>query len=443
MDALKCLPNLRHLQISFSKVAVSLELDALRGLEEIVISAEQTSRPQQEEIFENLSKAIAQNPGITLIDISGRNDGANPKTNTFQSLHMLFRYIPATAPPLRLRRLRLKSFLLRLDRFTLPHLAHLTSLSLEDIDDPFNRHLDNECLLKNYPEVIQERKRCGSSPGDIWKTLQAARIHLEKITVDDVSTSLLDYLSSYSGLTDLHMEPSGYVDAASSDAMAACFFQGPLESHAQSLQALRIKPHFEGLWCFGLHNFETISRFTRLNHLEMSIGSSDLGLQGRNTCQNPHVSESKPNVIVSASSLPRPAIRIVLTDSPKWISHLQNVLLDTVIDCMPDIESVQVRVARRHMDYGDRCATGRMHHVQYVFRKIVESVNNYAPPPTCQRLPSLAVGYKTLFVGEYSPPIAEQDGTVGGVGSLRYVAKTPKHGVLHWYDILSWTLCVL
>lgn len=282
MDALKRLPNLRHLQISFSKAEIPLELDCLRGLEEIVISTEKATLSYQDEIFENLAKAIAQNPGLTSIDVSGIKHYGSQNANKFQSLHQFFKYYPANTPPLRLRNLRLVSLLLRLDDVSLTHLTHLTSLSLEDIDDPFNltfysRLFGDNDFAQKHPDLMRDRKRYGSPLEDVWKVLQMAGIHLEKITVNAVPSSFLDYLSSYSGLSALDLVPGGFGDGESSDAMATRFYDGRLESHAHSLESLRIMAAYEGLWCFGSHNIESVSNLTKLKHLGMGIRSSDLG----------------------------------------------------------------------------------------------------------------------------------------------------------------------
>lgn len=303
MDALKSLPNLRHLQIAFSKADIPLEVNALRGLQEIAISTETTTQPHQDRIFENLAKAIAQNPGLTSIDICGIRHYGNTKANKFQSLHQFFKYYPASTPLLRLRKLRLRSLLLRLDDVTLPHLAYLTSLSLENIDDPFNptsysRRFGNDDFAQKHPELMADRKRYGSPLLDVWKALQTAGIHLEEIIIDTVPSAFLDYLSSYSGLSTLDLGPGGFEDGESSDAMAIHFYNGRLETHAQSLEDLRIMAYFEGLWCYGPHNVRSISNLTNLKHLGMSVRSSEL--VGHDKIADP----SRPDAIVSSWFFP-------------------------------------------------------------------------------------------------------------------------------------------
>lgn len=306
MDALKNLPNLRHLKIAFTKAGIPLELDSLTGLEELVISTEGLTARPQGEILENVAKTIAQNPGITSIDISGIRRYGISTANKSQSLHQLFKYYPATAPRLHLRTLRLKSFLIRLDDVTLPHLTHLTSLGLEFIDDPFKT---SNAYHVRYRHLLKERQRYGSSPEDLWKALHKARICLQKITANEVPSSFLGYLSSYSGLRELYLEP---LDRVSSDAKAVRFFEGGLENHAQSLQTLQIITRFENSWCFGSHQFQTFSSLTGLKFLVMSIKVSNLDILGAHAHQNVPPSESKPDVIVSTTSFPSPVPIIMI-----------------------------------------------------------------------------------------------------------------------------------
>ncbi|PPQ85026.1 hypothetical protein CVT25_010415 [Psilocybe cyanescens] len=100
MDALEILPNLRQFQKNFNRFKTPRKLEVLKGLEYIIISAENISHPYHDEIFENLAKAIAQNPGLTSINISGNLDYIRHMTNKSRSLQQLFKYYPATTPPL-------------------------------------------------------------------------------------------------------------------------------------------------------------------------------------------------------------------------------------------------------------------------------------------------------------------------------------------------------
>lgn len=302
IDALKTLPNLRCIEIYFSKFEIPLELDSFLGLDEIIVSTVKASPLLQDEILENLAKAIARNPGLKSLTISGIPHYGRPEASRHQSLHQLFKYYPANAPPLRLRNLRLKSFLVRLDDINIRHLQHLTSLSLQDVDDP-----NYVCLRllrhgyffdQKHQGLNQERKLYGSSTEEIWRRFTSAGVHLEKITVDEGPESFLEYLSSYSGLRELDLTPGGFTEGSVSDAIAVRFFDGILLSHAKSLEILRILPRYEGRWCFSSCNSEQLSMLTKLKHLAVAVQLSSLKtVHDRKSDQTSL--HSKPDAIVS------------------------------------------------------------------------------------------------------------------------------------------------
>lgn len=142
------------------------------------------------------------------------------------------------------------------------HLGHLTLLSLSNIDDPFSNttpafggwFFEDE---RPHPGLIKKRKRYGSHPEDIRRALTIAKVHLTTISVDNVPRSFLDYLLSYSGMKELYLESGGLTTGESSDAMALSFFlsffERRLDNHSQSLESLRIRVHYEGLWCSNSH----------------------------------------------------------------------------------------------------------------------------------------------------------------------------------------------
>lgn len=275
MDALKTFPTLYRFKVHLSNVKFPLELDSLKYLEELTL--EETSPMHHEDIFESLAKGIAQNQGLSSIGISRSWRYYRPGAPNFQNLHQLFKHYPATAPPLRLRHLALRAWLIRLDNITLPHLTHLTSLSLtRTVEDDVTHATSFTTHTQEDPSFLQERKKYGSKLEDIWQALIHAGVRLEAITADVVPNSFLDYLASYSGLKKLRLTPGGFHEGASSDATAEQFFSATLDSHVQSLEDLQIASLFEGLWCVGSHNLEVLSKCTKLKKLRMNIISSQL-----------------------------------------------------------------------------------------------------------------------------------------------------------------------
>ena len=157
-------------------------------------------------------------------------------------------------PASRLRRLCLHDCFVRIDKFTLPHLHQLTSLELICMQ---HRYSGEDLDYYGYPR-------------DIWSTFIGSGIQLEELVHNTTTNSLIDYLSSYSGLKKLKLTVSLFTDAPSSDEAATRFFDNVLSRHVETLESLSLEAYYEGEWCFTLRNAGLISQCTKLNHLLMS-----------------------------------------------------------------------------------------------------------------------------------------------------------------------------
>ncbi|KAF8907599.1 hypothetical protein CPB84DRAFT_1768316, partial [Gymnopilus junonius] len=346
-DSFKEMPGLRRFGVMITDLKIPLPI-TLNGLQEI--SVEGSCQQDVEGIYENIAKIIATSPQLTSVDIGCSWDYGRP-IGQHQSLHQLFKYLPCNSVPLQLRRLSLTDFLVRLDNVTLPHLSHLTSLVLHDIEDPF---FPSPYLFEHEsPEVIAEKKRYG---------LDAGCVRLEEIDIDNASPSLAGYLSSYSGMKRLRLSPRNFYDGHSSDEVARHFFAKSLRSHCCSLQDLQIDAIFEGLWCFGEHNLAALVKCENLHSLSMAVISSEI--------QND--SDSVENVAPGDS------------DTIKQ-------LLDTVVTYMPLMSKVGIQAANLESLRDATCGNPAMRHYARVGSKIAGSVNNYVAPSSCLRLPSLAI----------------------------------------------------
>jgi len=103
-----------------------------------------------------------------------------PRRETVHSvLHTILQGVPA-GEKLILRELWVNGWTLQLDSVTLPHLRHLSSLHISNMQD---QGLDTQRYL--------------------WNSMERARICLREISVKDISPPFLDYLSSYRGLETL------------------------------------------------------------------------------------------------------------------------------------------------------------------------------------------------------------------------------------------------
>ena len=290
MNALKTLPNLRDLLLHTGSCKFPFPLHDLSGIREISVCT--TSETHNAETLDNIAKLVARSPKITSIDIASSYYSGEP-LDKHQSLHQLFEYYPQSSSRLRLRYLSLRTCLVKLDDVTLPHLQHLTSLSLMNIKDPYNRRSPWGNVASNSQS--KDEQAYGSCLDDIWKALKSSKIFLEELALDIVVPSFLEYLASYAGLKKLRLISGGFCEGSSSDSMARQFFSTPFINHVQSLEDLSICTPYEGSWCFGPWNQTIISRCINLKTLHVAIVSRQLGNPG----DKPQEVSAGPNVIVS------------------------------------------------------------------------------------------------------------------------------------------------
>ncbi|KAH9477848.1 hypothetical protein JR316_0010080 [Psilocybe cubensis] len=278
MDALKTLPNLRHIDVSVTWLRTPLDLDSVTSLQEIIMH--EISETLQVDMFEGLAKAVAQNPQLHLIDI--RNAGFYRRNiDEFQCLHQVFKYYPREAPPLRLRDLRMFECRFRLDDITIPHLQHLTSLQLLCVEE--------HCTLPSQPAsqsganldrdlVLQGKDSFCSNLEDVWTAFRSIGVQLENISIDMVPSSFLDYLASYSGLKKLNIDLHKLRNSELSDSMAAKFYDKSIIGHTNTLEELILSTSYEGLWCIGPHNFKTLAQCKNMERLCIGVNLSQLPL---------------------------------------------------------------------------------------------------------------------------------------------------------------------
>jgi hypothetical protein len=151
-----------------------------------------------------------------------------------------------------LRSLSLSQCLVRLDKLTLPHLSQLTSLTLTRVQ---HEDLDSDCTPVS------------SSPHEIWTAFLSSSIRLEELTHDVVTNSLIDYLSSYSGLKKLGLKANGFHNQKASDEAAGQFFNRALPRHMESLEVLNLEAPYAGAWCYTMHSPMLIQKCVKLRYL--------------------------------------------------------------------------------------------------------------------------------------------------------------------------------
>jgi len=211
--------------------------------------------------MEPLTLLIANSPNLHTIHVGSTCSYWDGPATTF---HHLVKHCPSDRV-LPLKDLGLRSLFVKLDNIALPHLQHLTSLTLLNVR---KAKLGLDALSIDDGEI--------SHPDEIWATLKAINVHLNEIDVDDGCAAFLDYVSSYSGLKRLRLAPNNFSTPEESDLAANCFYGCSLGKHVSSLEELSVRPPFEGGWCFGDRALVVISQCRKLKLLEGSLVSESI-----------------------------------------------------------------------------------------------------------------------------------------------------------------------
>ncbi|KAF8128493.1 hypothetical protein K438DRAFT_1984485 [Mycena galopus ATCC 62051] len=198
-------------------------------------------------VCRSLQNAVRNSPDLSFLHLGTDHAWGIPSRLSFADL------FPDLAEPLRLTGLRMDRYNLRLDHSTIPHLRSLKSLQ----------------LFRVYPEI--------------WDSLRQESIHLIEIHTDTIEESLLEYLSSYSGLEHLIIACAGGKSEVEANRRANEFFTNALPHHTRSLVALGCRGHWEGRWSFGMHNAGVLAQLQNLTSLCMNVNSilveADVGPQ--------------------------------------------------------------------------------------------------------------------------------------------------------------------
>ena len=181
-----------------------------------------------------------------------------PTYSPVASLHRLLKNCPSNLV-LPLKDLGLQGVSLEFESITLPHLHRLTSLTLHDYK-----------TSESNPDGVYVDKAESSHPDEIWAILKTTNVHLIDIDVNQISTTLLDYISSYSGLKKLRLARIDLRTQERSD-LANHFYDLCLGKHTSSLEELIVTPAYEGGWCLVDKALVVISLCKKLKILEGSL----------------------------------------------------------------------------------------------------------------------------------------------------------------------------
>jgi hypothetical protein len=126
MDSIASLPSLEEIRISLGGSASLLKLAQLKNMRKIQISG--FCPEYRQDIIPGLQTLTANSPRLTHLDVDGDSYRANSETCT---LHDLFDALRSNTP-LALTHLNLRSWCVRFDSETIPHLGMLESLTINN-----------------------------------------------------------------------------------------------------------------------------------------------------------------------------------------------------------------------------------------------------------------------------------------------------------------------
>lgn len=279
MKALKGLPKLESLRIEATWLQVVLALQRLQHLHEItIINAPVPNEKNFYKTCSNLGKLVARNANITSIHLDRARCPALPSRaiDPGSSLHSLFLSYPPSTPPLRLRHLGLRHMFVKLDDITLPHLQHLTSLDLSYMLEPRHHSSLQDDSTESPSTMAAGEHAVGSHIDHIWDVLAKSHVHLEEITLTNVTPAFLNYIERCSGLRKISLSSSNFKTSEESDESAARFWDRSLPKHVTTIEKLEVDATFEGSWSLDEHNLATITQCRALKSLLVSVQPASL-----------------------------------------------------------------------------------------------------------------------------------------------------------------------
>ncbi|KAF5369045.1 hypothetical protein D9758_003097 [Tetrapyrgos nigripes] len=338
-EILSKLPRLSQFTRVYAKGCPLVPLNHLRHLSTLAVDARHIPHEAFDaKILEPLSIALKNNRDLQILRVTppvSRDSKAHSFLDLFRGS------LNAEGPSLKLKTLVVEDLDMQVPVAIAPHLQHLTNLEIR-----LSWHAINI--------------------GNFWDVLRTAKVSLESLVVDcDIDHTLIDYLSQcHSRPNILQLKgTTGKLTDAESDELADRFFATVLPKFAGALRQLTIRPYFEGRWCIGPHNLNTISRCTNVETLSV--------------CLNGEVISSLGDQVNCAHSLPR--LKCLYLDScyPTWARD-------------------------------GWCGTGRSRYADDVKRTILEFLANLDVPETLAD-----ADLRIYFLRYYYIVCRTQDGSLG------------------------------
>ncbi|PFH49341.1 hypothetical protein AMATHDRAFT_48793 [Amanita thiersii Skay4041] len=169
---------------------------------------------------------------------------------------------------LRLRRLVLINWHLRPDRYTMPHLRHLVSLTLRK----------NLLPRESTPTAETGHTLYSTAEENVFDNLTSAGIRLQELITDSIIPALIKYLCSYQDtLRRLELTRCTFTDQSACNTLAHEFYATALPRHRESLEILRIETMYASTWSFNPAAEHCLAECVRLHWLSMDVDDATNG----------------------------------------------------------------------------------------------------------------------------------------------------------------------
>ncbi|KAJ7488079.1 hypothetical protein FB451DRAFT_1391030 [Mycena latifolia] len=166
------------------------------------------------------------------------------------------------------------------DDLQFPSLSGLRAL---EITSPYALWGARISLVHQIARVVGENRDLTSlylggsrAWSDVWTALREypdwTPNRLTHIGTEYLTSNLLEYLRSYSGIRKLELRYPPECD----DNLLAAFFRTVLPRHAATLVELAFPAHYESPWSFGPHTVDAVAQLHNLSRLEISVNKDDI-----------------------------------------------------------------------------------------------------------------------------------------------------------------------
>lgn len=266
LDGLTELKRLEELDLNFFSLPKSWQtpdmivLRRFCNLRSIKIRGASLSPELSNALLLQLRKRNQAHPSLEVLEydvppiVTQQGDGDGSSFLDDCLLHEVVEGVPETSP-LRLKRLRVNGWSLRLDSVTLPHLRRLT-------------HLDINQYQWRHHRLAH-----------LWNVFNRESIHLRSIRTDTFSDPFISYLLSYTGLEELWMSYSQDVTHGQNLQMIVSnLYTLALPNHKDTLKVFKEMNRSDVARCVNHNYMLSVQGCHRLQTMTVTVNATELGL---------------------------------------------------------------------------------------------------------------------------------------------------------------------